>query len=284
MPAQSAPCKTLAAISWAAADTETWSWSYIARHNEAGRVILEAITKGTSGKNVAIADLGTQEYMQAMGAQDTRLPPWLAQETTISEMRQDGEEKDRTTRSFGITAPEDRLKVRPDIMMVDLTTNDLKKVENRTSKKCKADGEQTTLKNMIDQKKLTILEIGYVADTRYGDKYKAKTLQHRSLCQTLEKEGHGVKLYPIILGRQGSVFDCFKAAMSAGGVQGPQQMALARKLHDPAVTSLMFFDFMWKNGDGERAEKRQSISTASRLQVADCRKAADRKITDPNGH
>ena len=63
--------------------------------------------------------------MQAMGALETRLPPWLAQETTISEMHQDGEERDRTTDSLGITAPEDRLKMRPDIMMVDLITNDL---------------------------------------------------------------------------------------------------------------------------------------------------------------
>ena len=57
--------------------------SYIARHNEAGRLILKTITKGTSGNNVFIADLGTQEDMQAMGALDTRLPSWLTQETTI---------------------------------------------------------------------------------------------------------------------------------------------------------------------------------------------------------
>ena len=109
--------------------------SYIARHNEAGRLILKAITKGTSGNNVFIADLGTQENMQAVGALDTRLPPWLAQETTILEMRQDGEERDRTTDSLGITAPEDRRKVRPDIMTVDLTTNDLNKIECRAPRK-----------------------------------------------------------------------------------------------------------------------------------------------------
>ena len=176
--------------------------------------------------------------MQAMGALDTCLPPWLAQESTISEMRQDGEERDRTIDSLGITAPEDRLKMRPDIMMMDLTTNDLSGMESRAPKKRKANGEKTTLKEMIGRKKITILEIGYVADTRYDDKYKAKVQQHRSLCQILEKEGHEVKLYPVILGTQGSVFNCFKAAMSAVGVQGPHQMALARKLHDHAVTSL----------------------------------------------
>ena len=194
--------------------------SYIARHNEAGTLILKTITKGTSGNNVFIADLGTQENMQAMGALDTRLPPWLAQETTISEIRQDGEERDRTTDSLGITAPEDRRKIRPDIMMVDLTTNDLSDMESRAPKKRKANGEKTTLKEIIGRKKITILEIGYVADTRYDDKYKAKIQQHRSLCQILEKEGHEVKLYPIILGTQGSVFDCFKAAMTAVGVKG----------------------------------------------------------------
>ena len=48
--------------------------------------------------------------MQAMGAPDTRMPPWLALETSILGMRQDGEERDRTNDSLGITVPEDREK------------------------------------------------------------------------------------------------------------------------------------------------------------------------------
>ena len=81
-------------------------------------------------------------------------------------MRQGGGEKDRTTHSLGIAAPEDRLKMRPDIMMVDLTTNDLSDMENRAPKKRKAGGEQATIKDMIGRKKLSISEIEYVADTR----------------------------------------------------------------------------------------------------------------------
>ena len=207
--------------------------SYIAGHNEAGRLIIKAITKGTSGNNVFNADFGTQENLQAMGALVTRLPPWLAQETTISNMHQDGEERDRTTYLLGITAQEERLKMRPDIMMVDLTTNNF----SRAPKKRKADSEQATIKDMIGQKKITILEIGFVVDTRY-DKYKAKIQQYRSLCQILGKEGLEVKLYPIILKKQGSVFNCFEAAMSAVAVQGPEQMALVMKLQNHAVTSL----------------------------------------------
>ena len=36
-----------------------------------------------------------------------------------------------TADSLGITASEDRLKMRPDIMMVDLTTNDLSDIAER---------------------------------------------------------------------------------------------------------------------------------------------------------
>ena len=55
-----------------------------------------------------------------------RLPPWLAQGTTILGMRQGGEQRDRRNDSFGITAPEERPMMRPDIMMMDLTRNDVK--------------------------------------------------------------------------------------------------------------------------------------------------------------
>ena len=44
-------------------------------------------------------------------------------------MRQGGEERGRTNDSLGITAPEERLKMRPDIMMVDLTTHNLSDIE-----------------------------------------------------------------------------------------------------------------------------------------------------------
>ena len=79
--------------------------------------------------------------MQATGALDTRLPPWLAQETNFSGLLQDGGERNRTNDSLGITAPEDRLEMRPDIMMVDLTTIDLRNKENRVKMKYKANRE-----------------------------------------------------------------------------------------------------------------------------------------------
>ena len=75
--------------------------------------------------------------MQAVGAPDTRLLSWLAQETTIEGLLLDGEERDRTSDSPGITAPEDRLKRRPGTMMVGLTTNDVHDKSSRVMKLCK---------------------------------------------------------------------------------------------------------------------------------------------------
>ena len=86
--------------------------------------------------------------MQGMGALDTRLPPWLAQETTISKTRQSGEERDRTNDITGITAPEDRIKMGPDDVMVDLTTRDRNDIEGIAPFDRKANSEQTILKDM----------------------------------------------------------------------------------------------------------------------------------------
>ena len=60
--------------------------------------------------------------MQAMAALDIGLPPWLAQETTISALLQAGEERGRADDLLGITTPEDRLKMRPVIMMIIFAT------------------------------------------------------------------------------------------------------------------------------------------------------------------
>ena len=52
---------------------------------------------------------------------DACLPPWLADVTTILGPHQAGEARERTGDSLAITAPGDRLKMRPDNMMLGLT-------------------------------------------------------------------------------------------------------------------------------------------------------------------
>ena len=130
--------------------------SYIARHNEAGRLILKAITKGTSGNNVFIADLGTQENMQANGSPRYAFASLAGSRDRHFKDAPRWRRGNRTADSLGITAPEDRLKMRPDTMVVDLTTNNLSEMESRAPKKRKADGELVTIRDMIGRKKITI--------------------------------------------------------------------------------------------------------------------------------
>ena len=49
--------------------------SYIECHNEAGRLILKAVTKYSEGQSVFIADLRTEQIMRGMGAREICFPP-----------------------------------------------------------------------------------------------------------------------------------------------------------------------------------------------------------------
>ena len=66
------------------------------------------------------------------------VPPWLAHEAAILEQLQYCKEPSRRIDSLGSTAPEDWLKMRPDIMMMGLTTDDFCGKDSRVMKKCKA--------------------------------------------------------------------------------------------------------------------------------------------------
>ena len=104
---------------------------------------------GTMGDNTFIADLGTKTDMQEMGALNylnTQLPPWLARETTIEDYRDKAQGKYdimehgvilnedqradlKSQFSTGGFAPGDRLKLMSDILITDMTTDEIKTAE-----------------------------------------------------------------------------------------------------------------------------------------------------------
>ena len=98
--------------------------------------------------------------------------------------------------------------------MAGITKDELDDLTNRQNKKRKADGSSPNCVT-IGPRKITIVEIGYVAETRYDDKLKAKIQQHKVLCDLLTREWRDVEFCPIILGTQGSVLKCFSKAMLA---------------------------------------------------------------------
>ena len=79
---------------------------------------------------------------------------------------QDRGARDRADDPIGITASEAQLKIRPDMMVEGLTTDDLHARENRIKKKCKANREEALLKAMLDSQKVASLEILHVVNTR----------------------------------------------------------------------------------------------------------------------
>ena len=196
---------------------------FIARHDTAGRLMMKAIQAGTKGDNTFVADLGKKTEMQ-LGATSTRLLPGIVTEATIQryiesldgyavaadELTQEKEQQhcddlgpdleheietakfEHGERSLEIIAPEDRLKMRPDIMMLDITTEEYEALINTFSRKRGA-GDADSPQN-IPKQKIVIVEIGYVSDTRYWDKRKAKEQQHKLLCELLRREGHDVEL------------------------------------------------------------------------------------------
>ena len=82
---------------------------------------------------------------KVQGALCTRLPPLLAHETTMSGVLQDGEERGSTNDSPGIAAPEERLTMRPDIMMVGLKIDDLHDKANKIRRNRRASKEENVL-------------------------------------------------------------------------------------------------------------------------------------------
>lgn len=100
-------------------------------------------------------------------------------------------------------APTDRLKLCPDIMIVNVTNQEAAILEAGQTNSVKGQGqcEQTTRVLTASQSKsydIKVVEIGYGSDTRYIEKLQEKAQQHSQLCKLLKEEGvegHKVEFY-----------------------------------------------------------------------------------------
>ena len=100
-----------------------------------------------------------------------------------------------------------------DLIMVGHSRENLCDEENRAKEKCKASTGEALLKDLICPWKVTILEMGYVADTRNDvTSTRPSSSQHRPLCQIPEREGRKANI--INLGMEGSVFKCYDSIRS----------------------------------------------------------------------
>ena len=78
----------------------------IYRHDEAHRIIINAVNKGRKGSCLIIADVGTAATLGNLGVHHKRIPKWVLPNSMLALHSADLDEL--------------RTKLRPDIMMVGL--------------------------------------------------------------------------------------------------------------------------------------------------------------------
>ncbi len=129
--------------------------------------------------------------MADLGAASTRLPEWLI--TTA------------TTQKCGFP-PEDKHKLRPDCMIVEIPKNEVPGAGRQ--RKRSAGGQEREVRRQPSGRpsKVWVVEFGYSADTRYLEKVQEKTDEHEVLCTLLRAEGYEVILLPIVLGTAGTLY------------------------------------------------------------------------------
>ena len=89
---------------------------YIFRHDEACRMAITAFTKGTYGSFLLIADVGSEDKMRELGVHSKRIPAWALPNHILADVA--------TTNNLNCYNNHalDREKLRPDIMIVELST------------------------------------------------------------------------------------------------------------------------------------------------------------------
>ena len=197
---------------------------YIARHDKAMRKLLKQVLSGKHGAHYVIADVGTLEGLKQLGVHHKRIPSFVLQDDTLpAQDTCDCTEEQQT-------GTHERDKLRPDIMLVELTD---------IEREAHGAGEEMPLLNATVQnnrpRKVWIVEGGYCTDIRYGDKYERKETQHAHLQTLLQACGFEVILLPIILGFTGAIQKTTVLALPALGIEKTQAKTLLYDLHADAV-------------------------------------------------
>ncbi len=152
---------------------------HIHRHDEVARIMINAINKGHHGSFFLIADVGNATTLADLGVHLKRIPTWFLPDSMLPSHRED---PSRT-----------RDKMRPDVMMVELTHEEQRMYSH---------ARDAVLSNLLThtghnckRRKVRILEVGYSSNTKYEEKFQEKTLQHQALVNTLTQRGYDASPY-----------------------------------------------------------------------------------------
>ena len=130
----------------------------IHRHDEAHRIILNEINKGTKGSHLIIADVGTADTLGKLGVHHKRIPECVLPTSMLA---------------LHTTHPNElRTKLRPDIMMVELQEREQSTYQSATGSMSHRVLPSSVMDNRLGhsrQRKIWIVEGGYCADKICGE-------------------------------------------------------------------------------------------------------------------
>ena len=186
---------------------------YTARHHHTGRILLKAISKGSMGAGLVMADLGSAANCEKDGApvlQHTQVPAELLPTPT----------EPSGTQGAPVSGQKMKKKLQPDAMIVQYPEH--------------GSEEQ--------HPKIYIVEFKYCRDTTPGNQLQACHTQHEDLIAQLTAKGtprRNIKLIPILLGHSGTIYtEHTLQGMETLGISKQYAKKCAQKMHIDAIKQL----------------------------------------------
>jgi hypothetical protein len=181
---------------------------YTERHNRAGRIFLRAISKGSLGNNLVMADVGRAEKCLAAGAPALHCNHIPA---SLIPCKRGATREERLQHAALLR------KLKPDALMVSRGRG-----KNDTSVK--------------------IIEIKYCIDTKPDDQLQRAKEQHLDLVQQLTAHGYladKITIIPLLIGVSGTIYKKHtQEALKSLGVAHTQVKTCVSKAHKEAIKSL----------------------------------------------
>ena len=195
---------------------------YILRHDQAGRKILRAIHAGSRGSAETHADIGAADKLDSLEIGSKRVPASVLSDSDLP------------------GGPGQRTKLRPDILLIEETTPGTQSGSAReepASKRTRRQASEWWVVHSKEQqqlitrgKKVTVVEVGYCADTRHHAKLEEKQTQHAQLKGILQAAGHEVEVVPLIFGTTGCIYKSCEGHLQQLGVSHDCTQHLLRTL------------------------------------------------------
>ena len=202
---------------------------YILRHDQAGRKILRAIHAGSRGSAETHADIGAADKLDSLEIGSKRVPANVLSDSDLP------------------GGPGRRTKLRPDILLIEETTPGTQngsarqepapKRTRRQASEWWVVGPKEQQQSGMRSKKVTVVEVGYCADTRYHAKLEDKQEQHAQLKGILQAAGHEVDVVPLIFGTTGCIYKSCEGHLKQLGVSHDCTQRLLRTLALDAARS-----------------------------------------------